>query len=204
MTINHGLCSELLGPFLRGELEPDRRSEVEAHLASCEACREELGALQALSGPEVEPLSELESARLHRDVWAAVGSLPRPERRSLGARLVPYLGTAAVLALFAVGAVTLSGGGADNGSSDAAGQRVTDSAEEKVLSPNSGGGEVGADAAVEAGHDAATDESVETLDAVAPEDSSSSAEPGATGYLFSKQQAFGVGCKVGMGGTNSP
>jgi hypothetical protein len=41
--------SELLSPYLDGQVTPDQRAAVEAHLGECGACREELASLRALT-----------------------------------------------------------------------------------------------------------------------------------------------------------
>ncbi len=52
---------EALGAYVLGALEPDERREVEAHLADCAACRDELARLSALP-PLLEHLTAAEAA----------------------------------------------------------------------------------------------------------------------------------------------
>ncbi len=216
MKINHELCSELLGPFLRGELDEVRRQEVEAHLTSCPECSEELRALQILEEAEPGPatLSELEIARLHRDVWAAVGAVPGQERRSLGARLVPFLGTAAVLALFAVGAVTLGGGGADQraGEDASAEMEYLDATEDQDVEASqeeagdaAGGTDGAGSTRTTAENSPLVDESAELQTRAAPEDETM-AEGAADSLSFdggTAKQSFLLGCSVGVGAGSS-
>jgi anti-sigma factor ChrR (cupin superfamily) len=65
-------CAELresLGAYVLGALEPDEAAAVEAHLASCERCRDELAELSPL--PSLLSLVTLEHASA-----AAIGSAP--------------------------------------------------------------------------------------------------------------------------------
>lgn len=125
--MDHQTCSGLLAPFVRDELSDTARAEVEAHLGACEDCRLEESGLRALLAPLPEQeLRELERARLHREVWATVE--PMPQKKTWGARLGPYLGTAAALLLVAAGitygALSTSGG---NDSDEATSGSVEDS-----------------------------------------------------------------------------
>ena len=73
--ITHDRCSELLGGYRRGELDPDDAAAVERHLAGCEECRTELAGLLALTaGPDLEPLGDDERRRL-REAVAREGRL---------------------------------------------------------------------------------------------------------------------------------
>ena len=103
--IDHALCSELLGPYLRGELDEARRAALEAHLQSCNECAVEQAGLQALLAPAGAPLSRLERVRLRRAVAGRV-----TPNRPLTARLYPALGAAAaLLVLFTAGYLTVRG-----------------------------------------------------------------------------------------------
>ena len=46
----HAVIVESLEEFLSGSLRPGALREFEAHLATCPSCREEVGAMQDLSG----------------------------------------------------------------------------------------------------------------------------------------------------------
>lgn len=104
---DHERCSELLRPYVEGELAADAARDVEAHLHSCAACAAEHRALLALQAPEPAGLSDMERARLRRAVLeeavpapAATSEPPEPSERR--ARLFPLLGAAAIVALIAV------------------------------------------------------------------------------------------------------
>jgi hypothetical protein len=113
--IDHERCSELLREFVAGNLEPSEQGEVAEHLRSCSACSAEERALQIFMTP-VEPLTELEAAAIRRDVLRRVS--PAAERRTLGSRLAPYLGAAALLMIVAVGIVSMNTGGSDESNAD--------------------------------------------------------------------------------------
>lgn len=100
-------CSEAtiaLGAYVVGALDHSERGEVEAHLATCPACRDELAALAPLPGlmsrlslAEVEAgPPPVDDAMLERVLVAA-----DRERRTETRRR--WLAAAAVIALFAVG-----------------------------------------------------------------------------------------------------
>ena len=105
MTLSHDELRDALGAYALGQLEPDLRDEVDAHLATCAACREALS--------EIEPLADaLRGA--DPDALRPVGVTPPQElderiRRAIpgparGARRWAPL-TGAVLAAAAVAAV---------------------------------------------------------------------------------------------------
>jgi hypothetical protein len=119
MTIDHDRCSELVAPFVRGELTGRAAAEVREHLDGCVACSEEERGVRALIDADTEPsMSELERVRLHRRLDDAVAAergreaqaAPRP--RATGARIAALGAAAAVI--MAVGGflyLGLSGGG---------------------------------------------------------------------------------------------
>lgn len=118
---HHEHPTELLGPLLRGEIDAERARQIEDHVATCTDCAAEKRALEALHGP-LPPLTDIDRARLHREVWAEVAgetTLPGP---SWSQRLAPYLSAAAVMVLLAVGFVALNtSGGGDDESGDGGG-----------------------------------------------------------------------------------
>ena len=126
--IDHERCSELLAPFVRGELDDRRAAEVRAHLGDCARCSQERAALVALTQGEIPPLSELERARLRRVVLSE--AIPMPDEGGSaapaagarrGARLYQILGTAAALAVIGGFAyLGLSGGMGGMDGNDAA------------------------------------------------------------------------------------
>ena len=126
--IDHERCSELLAPFVHGELDDELASQVQSHLRGCADCSEEHVALLALTAGEVSPLTELERARLRREVLSEAVPMPEGDLAATpvatpgrGARLYQVLGTAAVLALIGGFAyLGLSGGMGGTDSDDAA------------------------------------------------------------------------------------
>lgn len=125
MTDTHERCSELLAPYLRHELEADDARFVEEHLVSCEECRAERRAVEALLAPADFPLTELERSRLHRETWKEIEGDIQPVREPLMPRLAPYLGVAAALVLIAVGIVAYSPTGGEDSVGDAGGGGVS-------------------------------------------------------------------------------
>jgi anti-sigma factor RsiW len=108
-SMNCGQVKRLLPPFLDEELSGRVRDVVEAHLASCPACRAELEALRADMGlleqvdtPEVPPF-------LITRVMAEVRGRRRTAPRGL-ARLVGSLAAGLVVAV-SIGAGVLFGSG---------------------------------------------------------------------------------------------
>lgn len=85
---NHAVA-ELLPAYALDALDEDDRRTVEAHLASCAACRDELAALRestaalALTAPALQPPPELRARVLARATGRAVASPPA------GLRAVP-------------------------------------------------------------------------------------------------------------------
>ncbi|MDQ3956621.1 MAG: zf-HC2 domain-containing protein [Actinomycetota bacterium] len=127
-TMRHEEVSEVLGDYVRGDLDAATRASVDEHLAGCKACTLELKAVATLS-LEQAPLSDLERSRLHREVREQVAKAPSSERagtprRSWATRVAPGLGAAALLAVAAVGAASLFTGG-DEGGQDGGGEAAT-------------------------------------------------------------------------------
>jgi hypothetical protein len=141
--ITHETCSELLGPYLGGELDRARRADVQGHLATCDECTRELAGLVALTAPEIEPLNEVERARIVRAVRAEVrGAVREPFSIRWGRRFAPALGAAAVLAIIAVGVVTLNDEGrapSPTGGSDVVQEDADEDAH--LFDAGTGGGE---------------------------------------------------------------
>lgn len=135
---NHEQCSELLRPYVRGELAAAAARGVEAHLDGCPDCAAEHRALVALQGPDPAGLSDMERARMRRAVLEQAVPPPQPAaepppRSDRGARLFPLLGAAAVIVLIAVFAYT----GFDGfGGSD-------ESASPGIADEDTGGGDAG-------------------------------------------------------------
>ena len=118
---------ELLAGYVDGALADDERAAVDAHLATCETCREEtelaLHAVTALASLEEEPVP----FGVMNPVTAEVGRRSRGQRMPRRGRLEWAAGLAAAAALVALAAVGLPhmlGGGAGGGaamSADSAG-----------------------------------------------------------------------------------
>lgn len=104
MKMDHERCSELLLPFLQGELDPDSSRQVEEHLSACDDCRKEHGGLAALFAEPVEPLNDLEKASLHRNLREEI-SIPAgtAQERARLSWLPQALGVAALLLVVVVG-----------------------------------------------------------------------------------------------------
>jgi Putative zinc-finger len=151
MTIDHDRCSELIAPFVRGELTERAAAEVREHLDGCDACSAEERGARALLDAGTEPsMSELERVRLHRRLEDAVGAergrevQAAPRRRGAGARIAA-LGAAAVLA--ALGGflyLGLSGGGAGQGVGGEAGDLGSARGDDEGAAAESGAGQGGA------------------------------------------------------------
>ena len=100
--ISHERCSELLRPFMRGQLDSAAAASVRSHLESCDECALEHNALVALLETEEDRLSPLESARLRGRVRAAVTPasgdvISAPAIRSRTYRVAQALGAAALI-----------------------------------------------------------------------------------------------------------
>jgi hypothetical protein len=142
--LDHERCSELLGPFVRGELAPPDEEAVRGHLQVCESCAEERRGLERLLAEEIEPLSELERTRLRSSISEAIGRA-RPSRRSWGARLAPALGVAALTLLVAAGIYGALQGTDEESSGGATFEAVSPAPESNG---EGGGGQGAADKAV--------------------------------------------------------
>jgi hypothetical protein len=105
MSADHDELRELLGAYLLGGLEAEDRFRLDAHLRTCEQCRDELvtyAGLPALlrhGAPAVEAAPEPDNGRL----VAALDTL-RAARRRQRRRLV-LLGAAAAVVLLSVGGI---------------------------------------------------------------------------------------------------
>ena len=122
--ITHERCSELMRPYVGGELGAADVAAVERHLASCSDCRQELSGMRALLDYEYDGLSGTELVRLER----AISTAMRADRDS-AATVVPIerraearrsfagvaLGVAAALAIVAFAIVSVSGDDPEDG-----------------------------------------------------------------------------------------
>ena len=140
MTPEHDPYTELIEAYGRGELDAGRARELEAHVASCTACTEELAGFRALHAVEVDELTSAERAELHRVVEASLEMDRSPAatsapRRSLWQRLAPALGAVGMLAILAVGVAYfgMEGmGGADRDVAPATGASGEDESEDSA------------------------------------------------------------------------
>lgn len=113
MTDHHEACSELLYDFVAGSLSSEQRQFVEEHLAGCAECAAELRAVRAMntSASDEAPLSDLERARLHRTVDRELFVTTSPARASMGSKIMPLLGAAALVAALGIFATNVDLGG---------------------------------------------------------------------------------------------
>ena len=141
----HERWSELLAPYVAGELPEDEAARVTEHLDSCSECSAEHRAIVALEGPRPEPLNDMERARLRRAVLEEAVPAPEtvtaaPPAQDRRAGLLPLLGAAAialVIAVFAYGGAGGLGGG-DAGSTADAPARLEGDAEEESSQSEAG------------------------------------------------------------------
>lgn len=101
--------AELIGAYVLGALDPDEVADFEAHLATCDACRDELAELGgvatalALAAPPAEP-----PTRLRRNVLDAIAApqparpTPLPRRSTRFGFAVPIAGALALAAVVAL------------------------------------------------------------------------------------------------------
>ena len=72
MNAHDGHFSELLTPFLKGELDAQRAGDVREHLQGCSECSLELEGLRALHGLPTDSLTDIERGQLRSTVKQAV------------------------------------------------------------------------------------------------------------------------------------
>jgi anti-sigma factor RsiW len=123
-NITHERCSELMRPYVGGELGAADVAAVERHLASCDDCRQELSGMRALLDYEYDGLSGTELVRLERAISAAMradreraATVIPLERRAEARRSFAgvALGVAAAVAIVAFAIVSVSGDGPGDG-----------------------------------------------------------------------------------------
>jgi anti-sigma factor RsiW len=98
--MEHEALRENLSAFLDGELDPESKTGLEAHLKECEACRRELEGLKKAS----VRFREAGKVRAPAALGEAVLKKGRPERRHPALTFAVAL-AAIVLALYAAGRV---------------------------------------------------------------------------------------------------
>lgn len=105
--MTHEDVSALLRSYAEDGLGKDQRARVQDHLGSCAECRAELGVVTALMAAPARPMDDLERAALHQAVRTEIALAQAPRMQRWGRRLAPALGAAAILAVIAVGIVSL-------------------------------------------------------------------------------------------------
>lgn len=70
--MTHEQCSELLAPYIEGDLAAPESAEVGAHLSGCDPCRHEEAGLRALMAGATGALNERERAQLRAGVMTAI------------------------------------------------------------------------------------------------------------------------------------
>mgnify|MGYP001577295286 FL=1 len=99
---------EHLGPYFDGELSPDQRAEIEAHLTGCPACASELEEIRLLA----DALAPSAPTQVPAELWSSLERRldaldpPTADRRHAGPRLLRFpprlrLATAAAIVLAA-------------------------------------------------------------------------------------------------------
>lgn len=135
--MTHERCSELLRAYVQGDIAPDERAEVSAHLDACDACRHEEAGLRSLLATEPGSLDERERAHLRDAVMSAIAasdeetapSLHKLQRPSKAAFVQPVTnwrarvagGLAAAAVVVIAGVFYLGGGFSGEDSGDTAG-----------------------------------------------------------------------------------
>lgn len=102
----HREVRDLLGPFVMGELEADEAGAVEAHLDTCQGCREEAGFLRLAHESLVDLAAAYEapSPALGERVVATRRVRPAPPPAVARRRNLSRLAVAAAVALMVLGA----------------------------------------------------------------------------------------------------
>jgi len=115
--------TDRLSEYLDGELGPEERDALEAHLDGCSTCAATLAELRAVSdAARTLPAHELR-ADVHADLWAGIAPRLAPRRVPLGERLraffqprdgrftltIPQLAAAAVALVIVSAGVTFCG-----------------------------------------------------------------------------------------------
>lgn len=124
----HNHDYELIMALAEGTLDPSAAAAARAKIESCQECAEDLAfqleGLQALQELPVAALTELESARLHRNLRQELGIAKPPETQSAARRRVPLAALATAAAVLTAVVVVGPGlnliGGDDASHSDLA------------------------------------------------------------------------------------
>lgn len=112
--IEHEAMHELLGAYALDATEPAESARIEAHLATCSTCRDEVDQLREVAGllgaDGVEPPPHVWEGiltQLGSEPPAAIDTLRVARRQQRQQRLTPWLAAAAVVLLVAIGALGL-------------------------------------------------------------------------------------------------
>lgn len=111
----NGELRDLLPELVNGQLDAERMREIEAHVAACDECAEELALLRALK-PALMRGPEVDARRIAAAVHAQTSAQPRrgAERARVSTPLRLAIAAAALLAVSAVGyTVVRRGSGAE-------------------------------------------------------------------------------------------
>lgn len=122
----HNHDYELIMALAEGTLDPSAAAAARAKIETCQECAEDLAlqleGLQALQELPVAALTELESARLQRNLRQELGIAKQPEAQSTARRRVPLAALATAAAVLAAVVVVGPGlnliGGGDAGPGD--------------------------------------------------------------------------------------
>ncbi len=145
----HTHDEDLIMALAEGSLSGAAATSAAESIAGCTRCTEDLTlqreALAALSALETPRITELETARLRRDLDTALGhsrtaAAPTPTRRRVS--LKPLVGVAAALLAIVVAVPALesiSGGGDDSSGDDISAMSEADSPDEESRDDMSGG-----------------------------------------------------------------
>src|SRR4030095_12834991 len=99
---------EQLGPYVDGELAPDQKARVDAHLIGCDACTRELRSLEDLA----TVMSRREPSFVPTNLWTAIenrldASADTPSHRAIRFRALRIVGIAAAILIAVLGGYAL-------------------------------------------------------------------------------------------------
>ena len=132
--------SELLTPFLKGELDAQRAGDVRVHLQACSECSLELEGLKALHGLPADSLTDIERGRLRSAVKQAVVTTQHDrdvirQRPSGGSWAFKAIGVAASLLVVFAGVTYVGSRGNDDKATKGSGAESGDTARDDIDGP---------------------------------------------------------------------